>query len=75
MIEGGSRKIAEEFFLTTIAPELKIQLMANKDAILKSAFDSSVKIADAITKAMTEDAIKNISQSWNRTKLYDAIFK
>lgn len=64
-----------EFLKEHIAPEVQKHLLAQKSAILKAAIKAADEIGDQVAQKLTESAAKNLAQSWNVTKLVDAIFK
>ena len=73
-LDGEIAAITKKFIADEIAPELRAHLVANKSDILEAALGSSTEIALAIHNSLTETLVKNLSNSYSRKKIWEALF-
>jgi len=64
-----------KFITDEIVPEIRSQLLANKDELVGAATTMVRGIPAEIAKAMQEKLANNLTQSWQLTKIIDACFK
>jgi hypothetical protein len=65
---------AKNWAAEVLAPELRAGLEAMKPEMLIECEKLARGIADALTASMIEAATKNLGSSWNRKKVFEALF-
>ena len=74
-LESKIKEGVDEFYAEEILPALREQLFELKPEILQSLKLGILQSAEAVGKALYEKASKNLSESWQATKVVEALFK
>ena len=69
-----ARKAAEQWAIENLVPEIKAQLDAGKSGMVAKAAEISANISEEIGKALVKAVQEKLKQSWNVSKLTDALF-
>lgn len=73
-IPAALQKAVQEFITEEIIPEIRADLMANKEEFVTAATEMVRAVPVEIGKAMQEQLAKNLTQSWTIRKLAEACF-
>lgn len=68
-------KFVEDFFKTEIIPDMRVALVEEKPILLAAAIEGANQIGAALTQALVDEFKKKVSQSWERGKILEAMFK
>lgn len=68
-------KIVAEWAEKELAPEVTRILIESKDGFIKAIGDFANQLNDELVKTLLGEAKKNLTQSYNRTKIIDALLK
>lgn len=68
------KEIVTTFVKEEIAPEVKKELMDNKEVFIQGATDIIKGVPAELGKAIQEHLAKNLTNSWNLKKITDALF-
>ncbi|HUV62932.1 MAG TPA: hypothetical protein VMW24_03485, partial [Sedimentisphaerales bacterium] len=64
-----------EWVQENVLPEIGKHLAESKDGIVKTGCDLAVASCEELSRLMVGDLKKNLEHSWNRTKIFEAMFK
>ena len=64
-----------KFITDEVAPEIRAQLLANKDELVDAAITMVRGIPAVIAVSMQEQLAKNLTNSWTLTQIVQACFK
>ena len=64
-----------KFIEENVIPELLVSLEKKKSTIIKAALISAEEMAKALAEAMTNQLIENLGTSWDRKKIFQAMFE
>lgn len=74
-VEAKLSEMVNTIFEEDILPELKNKVTEQKPLIVQGLLDGFVDVGAEVAKALTAQATKNLSESWNVGKLSEALFK
>ena len=69
-----TNEVVKNWVNEVLAPELLISLNENKGVLIEAALVSAETIATELAKAMTSAVIENMSSSYSRKKIVEALF-
>jgi hypothetical protein len=69
------REVVCEKVRTEIVPLIAVQISERRDMYVEAGVKAADAIAAMMTEKLIEEAISNLSQSWNVRKIADALFK
>jgi len=72
---GEVRKAVQEWATATLVPEIRAQLEAGKDGMLKQAATIGEQLANALGKALTENAEKSLASSYVVKDIAEKLFR
>lgn len=74
-LPNAVKEEVSKFVTDQIVPEVRAQLLANKDDLVDAAIVMVRGIPAELSKAMQEQLAKNLTQSWTLNKIIEACFK
>lgn len=64
-----------EWVKENILPDISTQLAENKDSLIAVGIQMGPLMVQALSEAMLVDLKKNLESSWDRQKIYKALFE
>ena len=74
VIQSKVGEAVSEYVKEEIIPALLIELQENKSMILDAAIMSASEMAVILAESMSRELAENLSQSWKRKKIFEALF-
>lgn len=74
-IPEAVQKEVDAFVLEEILPEIRKQLVLNKDTIVEGATAVALTVGSEVAKAVQSQIAKNMASSYNLQKVFDALIR
>jgi hypothetical protein len=74
-IPEAIQKEVDAFVLEQVMPEIRKQLLLNKDAIIEGATAVALGIGVEVAKAVQAQIVKNMASSYNMQKVMEALIR
>lgn len=68
------QKCAQEWITSNVVPEVTRQLIEEKEGLISAALQLAPAMNALLVEAMTKEISERLSQSWNRKKIFEAMF-
>ncbi len=68
------RNIVTDFVKKKVAPEILVSLEKQKSAIIDAAIMSAQTMAEMLAQSLTDTLAEKLKNSWDRKKIFDAMF-
>ena len=74
VLSSELEEYTKQWVKENIIPEVGKQLVESKDVLMKSVVNGCSQIADMIIEGMVKQAKDNLQSSWDRKKIFKALF-
>lgn len=69
------REYVQEWVKENVLPDVEAILIEGKTSLVNTASASANAMCDELSKSMTETLKVKLSKSWDRSKIFEALFK
>lgn len=73
-VADATKAEVDAFFLEEVAPDIRLALVSNKEAIIKAAVVAANDMAETLAKEMSAELAERLGNSWSRKKIFDSMF-